>query len=102
MMKDKGGRWASEFIMFYENRLNYAMEGCNPPGASAAGANPKNLYGWHKQLDQHAAAFRDGSARYQRYDTRYCWGTGWTTWPNKPWEGGWAAYNNTTPENPQP
>ena len=53
-------------------------------------------------MNQHAAAFRDGSARYQTYDTRFVWGTGWTTWPNKPWAGDWTAYNNTTPENPSP
>ena len=98
---DMHGRWASEFIIFYENRLNYAMEGARPPGYTGSN-EPKNLIGWHKQWDMHCALFRDGGARYQRYDTRYVWGTNWTTWPNKPWKGSWEAYNETTPENPNP
>lgn len=97
LLANKGGRWASEFILFYENRLNYALESARPPGLQNAAA--KKFNGWHKQLDYHAAAFRDGSVRYQRYDTRYVWGTGWTTWPNKPWQGDWAEYNDKVPDN---
>lgn len=100
MLKDKSGRWAAEFIIFYENRLNYALEAARPPGASGGRSEPKNFTGWHKQLDRHVATFRDGHAAYQFYDTRFVWGTGWTTWPNKPWEGGFAPFNNGTPENP--
>ncbi len=98
MLANKGGRWASEFILIYENRLNYAAEGARPPGYPGDVNRPKRLVGWHRQYDMHNAVFRDGSARYQKYDTRFCWGTGWTTWPNKPWEGDWAQYNDKVPE----
>jgi len=86
------GRWATEFVVFYENRLNYVMEGSLPRGMQSA--NQKNVVGWHKQVDYHAAAFLDGSARYQRYDTRYVDGTGWTTWPPRPWGGDWTQYQD--------
>jgi prepilin-type N-terminal cleavage/methylation domain-containing protein len=92
MMKDKGGRWASEFIMMYENRLNYAMDGARPRGVNNSAA--KSFAGWHRKKDRHVAGFLDGSARYSQMDTRYVDGPGWTTWPTKPWEGNWAAYND--------
>ncbi|MBU0637566.1 MAG: prepilin-type N-terminal cleavage/methylation domain-containing protein [Planctomycetes bacterium] len=91
MLRNKGGRWASEFILFYENRLNYAMEGARPEGMT--NANEKNVVGWHKQKDYHAAGFMDGSGRYTKYDTRYVNGPGWTTWPSPPWEGQWEPYD---------
>lgn len=100
MLKAKSGRWAAEFIIFYENRLNYALEAARPPGAPGGRSEAKNFNGWHKQFDRHVAAFRDGHAAYQLYDTRFVWGTGWTTWPTKPWEAGMAQYNRGTPENP--
>ncbi len=55
---------------------------------------PKAFKGWHRKLNMHVAAFLDGSARYQYYDTRYVDGPGWTTWPNRPWPGAWAVYND--------
>lgn len=93
MLKDKGGRWGSEFIVFYENRLNYAMNNSRPRGASAPNAY-NNFTGWHRKKDKHVSAFMDGSARYMQMDTRYSDGPGWTTWPTKPWEGNWAQYND--------
>ncbi|MBU0640483.1 MAG: prepilin-type N-terminal cleavage/methylation domain-containing protein [Planctomycetes bacterium] len=91
MMRNKGGRWASEFIIFYENRLNYAMESARPEGMT--NSFEKNFAGWHKQVDYHAAGFMDGSGRYTKYDTRYVNGPGWTTWPSPPWEGPWEPYD---------
>ena len=91
MMKDKGGRWATEFILFYENRLNYAMDGARPRGL--ANNDAKTFKGWHNRLDYHAAGFLDGHATYRRFDTRYVDGPGWTTWPNRPWVDDWAPYN---------
>jgi prepilin-type N-terminal cleavage/methylation domain-containing protein len=102
MFNGKGGRWASEFIFFYENRLNYCLAKSRPPGCSIMNDSQKRSYtGWHKQRDYHAAAFRDGSARYQRYDTRFCWGTGWTNWPVKPWGGTWhqKKYDENVPDD---
>lgn len=100
MLKDKGGRWASEFIVFYENQMNYALEGARPPRYSGApwASQRKNLVGWHKGPSQHSAAFLDGSARFQKFDTRFVFGAGWTIWPNKPWQGNvWNAYNDDAP-----
>ena len=92
MMKDKNARWAAEFLLFYENRMNYALEGALPRGAPNTQA--KTFIGWHRKLNYHAAGFLDGSARYARYDTRYSDGPGWTTWPNKPWTDHWAQFND--------
>ncbi|MBK8913736.1 MAG: prepilin-type N-terminal cleavage/methylation domain-containing protein [Phycisphaerales bacterium] len=93
LMKDKGGRWASEFMLFQENRLNFALEGARPRGVRN-NTQAKNLRGWHGKLNMHVAGFLDGSARYDRFDTRFVDGPGWTTWPNKPWTDGWAQYND--------
>lgn len=84
--------WAADFILFYENRLNYALEGALPRGAS--NPNAKNIVGWHKDMNMHAAGFIDGHAQYRSYDTRFVDGPGWTSWPAKPWEGGWAQFND--------
>lgn len=93
MIKDKSGRWATEFILFYENRMNYAMAGARPRGLNN---NPqaKSYTGWHNKKDYHVAGFLDGHASYRKYDRRYIDGVGWTTWPNKPWIDDWAQYNN--------
>ncbi len=92
MIKKKAGRYSSEFIIFYENRMNYALADARPRGAPN---NPlRSLVGWHRQRDYHSAAFLDGRAAYSKYDTRYVDGSGWTTWPNKPWEGAWAQFND--------
>ncbi len=103
MIADKiHGRWASEFVIIMENRLNYAIEGAVPPGAdpedTGDGSKPKNLIGWHREWDRHVAGFLDGSGRYQKFDTRYVFGTGWTFWPMKPWDGYWAQYNANLPD----
>ncbi len=83
---------SSEFIIFYENRLNYALEGALPRGANNSDA--KRIVGWHRQLNQHVAGFLDGSARYAPMDTRYTDGPGWSIWPDRPWGGEWAPYND--------
>jgi prepilin-type N-terminal cleavage/methylation domain-containing protein len=86
------GRWAAEFILFYENRLNYALEGAGPRGFNSRDA--KNLRGWHKDTDYHVALFLDGHVNYKPYDTRYIDGPGWTIWPARPWIGQWKNYEN--------
>lgn len=103
MLRNKDGRFASEFVVTYEENLNYALEAAKPPGYSGApwAAGPgKRLLGWHRQQDRHAASYLDGSARYQTMDTRYVYGQGWTIWPNKPWTGLWSTYNDGVPGNP--
>ena len=100
MMKDKGGRWGAEFIIFYENRFNYMMNNARPNRPPVALAARNTGIGWHKKRDFHAAGFLDGSARYQKFDTRFVYGTNWTIWPNKPWEGFWATYNDNVPGPP--
>jgi type II secretory pathway pseudopilin PulG len=100
MLRNKTGGFASEFIMFYENQLNFALEAAKPPGYTGGpwASETKNLRGWHRKLDYHAAAFFDGSGRYQRFDTRFVVGTGWTIWPARPWYGEWGAYTDLVPE----
>lgn len=90
LINSKDERGAAEFIMLYENQMNYAMEAAYPRGYRAQ--DPKHVRGWHKQDNYHAAGFLDGHASYQYFDTRYIDGVGWTTWPNKPWRGRWADY----------
>jgi len=94
ILESKQERGASEWILFYENRLNYAMEAAHPRGYSG-GEDPRCLSGWHGEHGVHAAGFLDGSARYQYFDTRYVDGAGWTTWPNRPWDGTiWQPYQD--------
>lgn len=100
-------RWNSEFMAFYEGQLNYAIEGAAPPDTSGNPAtlqaeqasSPKNLIGWHGQRDNHVKGYLDGHADYTKIDTRFVIGTGWTSWPAKPWIGDMAAYNTTVPKN---
>lgn len=108
MMKMRANtRWNSEFMAFYEGQLNYAIEGAAPPDSSGNPAtlsneqesSPKNLIGWHGQRDYHAKGYLDGHADYTKIDTRFVIGTGWTSWPAKPWIGGLEAYNTTVPKN---
>jgi hypothetical protein len=89
------GGWESRFILFYENRLNEALEGARPRGENGGtlGKEIKRYYGWHKQPDRHSAAFLDGHAVHRYFDTRYIDGPGWTTWPNHPWLDGWAEFD---------
>lgn len=95
IMSPKSGRFASEFIVFEEECMDYALANAYPRGYTGAGAvAEKNIIGWHKRLNYHSAAFMDGSARYRQFETKYVDGPGWTVWPNKPYEGDWAAYNN--------
>lgn len=102
IIRDRASRYSSDFIIFYENRMNYALEGARPPGA-AGGTIPiqnaarKSLVGWHKQQDYHTAVFMDGSARYARYDTRFVFGDDWSIWPNKPWDGIWQQFEDFPP-----
>ena len=100
LLKQKSGGFASEFIMFYENQLNFALEAAKPPGHTGGpwASESKNLPGWHGKMDYHVAAFLDGSGRYQRFDTRFVFGSGWTIWPTQPWIGPWEAYNGKVPE----
>jgi len=83
---------ASEFILFMENRLNFALEGARARGYED---EPRSLRGWHKQQDQHAAAFLDGHAEYRHFDTLATDGPGWTLWPHRPWpHPGWREYED--------
>ncbi len=91
MLRGKAERGSAEFVLFYENMFNYAQAGARPRGFSNPAA--KQHEGWHRQFSTFTAAFMDGHAEYRIYDTRYPDGPGWTTWPNRPWVGGWATYN---------
>ncbi len=94
LMQQKADRGASEFILFYENRLNFAFEPAVPRGCPY-NDEPRLLQGWHGQQDVYAAGFADGSARYQYFDPRYIDGPGWTLWPNRPWDGTvWEPYQD--------
>ena len=100
MFRRKVGGFASEFIMFYENQLNFALEAAKPPGYTGGpwASASKNLRGWHGKRDHHVAAFLDGSARYQVFNTRYISGPNWTIWPTRPWYGEWEPYSDIVPE----
>jgi type II secretory pathway pseudopilin PulG len=90
MLASKQERGASEWILFYENRLNVAFQAA---GLRGAVYEPSSAVGWHGERNVHVAGFLDGSARYQYFDTRYTDGPGWTTWPNRPWDGTiWEPY----------
>lgn len=99
MMKNKDGRFASEFCVFVEGNLDFALEAAKPPGYTGQpwDADGKQLMGWHRQFNKHIAGFLDGGARHQIMDTRFVFGQGWTIWPNKPWTGTWATYNDRAP-----
>jgi prepilin-type N-terminal cleavage/methylation domain-containing protein len=91
------GGWESKFILFYENRLNLALEGARPrkkDGTPLLPDKAKNVIGWHRQLDRHAALMLDGHANYATMDTRFVDGPGWTNWPNRPWKDDWAEFND--------
>lgn len=93
LFAEKTQRGASEFVLFYENGLNFAFGGAYPRGGPTTA--PLNVgRGWHGHPGTHAAGFADGSARYQQFDTRYIDGPGWTTWPNRPWNDYWAPYED--------
>lgn len=88
MNRNAAGGWESKFVVFYENLFNYAAQGARPQGLTNAQA--KLYRGWHGQPNYHAAGYLDGHADYRYRDTRYVEGTGWTTWPNRPYTG-WNA-----------
>ena len=93
MLASKFDRGASEWPLLLENRMNFALADARPRGVENT---PNQRYqGWHGQQNKHAAAFLDGSARYQSFDTNYVDGPGWSVWPNRPWDGtNWEAYQN--------
>jgi len=93
MLEQKADRGASEWILFMENRLNFAFDSTSPRGYSDE-YEPRSLQAWHGQQDVHVAGFADGSARYQYFDTHYVDGPGWTLWPNRPWDDPWAQYQD--------
>ena len=94
LINQKNVAGAAEFILFYENQMNFAMAGAAPRGYSAGTDSPKMVTGWHKQENMHAASFLDGHAEYRYFDTRYIDGPGWTTWPNRPWSEFWKPYED--------
>ncbi len=91
MVNSKVNKGAAEWIVFYENHMNWAMEAAEPRGANPD-QNARAVVGWHKQENNHAAGFFDGHASYRYYDTTYVDGPGWTTWPSRPWEDPWKQY----------
>jgi prepilin-type N-terminal cleavage/methylation domain-containing protein len=95
LRRNAAGGWESRFILFYENRMNEALESARPRTANGEPLlkEKKNLRGWHRQVDYHQALFLDGHAKYGKYDTRFIDGVGWTTWPNRPFLDDWAQYN---------
>jgi hypothetical protein len=94
ILASKLDRGAAEWTLFLENGLNLAFQWAEPRGYSGSG-EWRSLSGWHGEQDVHAAGFLDGSARYQYFDTRYVDGPGWTTWPNRPWDGtSWEPYQD--------
>ncbi len=94
LINQKNNRGAAEWIYLYENMMNYAMEAAMPRGYDPD-QEPRLLRGWHKQDNMHVAGFFDGHASYQYFDTRYIDGPGWTTWPNRPWDGTiWDDYQD--------
>lgn len=103
LMKNKDGRFSSEFALIYEGSFNFGLEAARPPWGTGTpptnpwGGAPKQINGWHRKFNKHASGFLDGSSRYATYDTRFVMGTGWSVWPNKPWGGRWAAYNDFAP-----
>lgn len=92
IMQAKAGRFASEFILFEEEQMDYALADAYPRGYSDPAQ--KNVEGWHKKFNYHVAGFLDGSARYRNFDTRFIDGPGWSVWPNRPWEGTWKQYED--------
>jgi prepilin-type N-terminal cleavage/methylation domain-containing protein len=92
LINQKNDSGAAEFVFFYENQFNFAMESARPRGASED--QPRMITGWHKQENMHTAGFLDGHAEYKYFDSRYIDGPGWTTWPNRPWSAYWHEYED--------
>ena len=93
MLRSKQERGASEWVLFGENRLGWALESARPRGANPD--QPRLFVGWHGQQDMHAAGFFDGHAEYRSFDTRFVEGAGWSIWPNHPWtDTPWGEFEN--------
>ncbi|MFN0136486.1 MAG: type II secretion system protein [Phycisphaerae bacterium] len=100
LLRGKEGRHASEFVTFSENAMAYALQAARPPGWTAGPWVGESLQipGFHGRLNYHTAAFLDGHAANQQFDTRWVYGKGWTMWPNKPWTGSrWGNLNDRVP-----
>ena len=104
LLRGKDGRFASSFILYYENQTNYALEAARPPGYTGGpwSSDPKELIGWHNKKNRHVVGFLDGHAEYKYMNTSYLLGDDWTIWPNKPWQdqagvGDWSNYNEEVP-----
>jgi prepilin-type N-terminal cleavage/methylation domain-containing protein len=84
ILASKENKGAAEWIFFYENMMNFALEGARPRGYPQG--DPRLITGWHRQENTHAAGFLDGHATYGYFDTR--------TWPNREkWPGTmWEQY----------
>jgi prepilin-type N-terminal cleavage/methylation domain-containing protein len=93
LLNSKVDKGAAEWIVFYENQMNFAMEAAEPRGANPDQI-PRSVVGWHRQEDYHSAGFFDGHAAYRYFDTTYIDGSGWTTWPSRPWGPPWDQYEN--------
>jgi len=91
LLRQAQNKGAAELILFYENQMNMALQNARPRGHSRQG---QLLRGWHKQQDYHVAGFLDGHAEYKQFDTRFIDGTGWTTWPKRPWLDPWKQYED--------
>ena len=90
-MNEKASGGAAEWILFFENQMNCAIEAARPRGYDPS-QTPRSFMGWHRQQDYHVAGFFDGHAAYRHHDTRYIDGRGWTTWPNRPWLEHWREW----------
>ena len=100
MLREKTGRHATEFVTFAENAMAYGLQAARPPGWTSGPwvGNSLQIPGFHGRLNYHIAAFLDGRASYQKFDTRSVYGVGWTMWPNKPWTGSrWGNLNDRVP-----
>ncbi|MFQ5805259.1 MAG: type II secretion system protein [Phycisphaerae bacterium] len=94
LLASKEDRGAAEWIFFYENMMNWALEAARPRGYNPQ-EEPRLVTGWHKQENMHVGGFLDGHARYRYFDTTYIDGPGWTTWPSRPWDGTiWEPYQD--------
>lgn len=85
ILNSKTDKGSAEWIFFYENQMNFAMEAAEPRDYPR-GRPARIVTGWHRQENVHAACFFDGHAVYRYFDTAHIDGPGWTTWPNRPWD----------------
>lgn len=101
LLRSKDGRFETQFVVFSENAMNFALELARPPGYSGgpwANGPAKNGFGWHGQYNRYVESNLDGGVRYRTIDPRYVWGDGWTIWPQRPWSGRWEDYSEIAPE----